>query len=373
MNGLEKFASIDKKFAWSFLGFVLAVFFGGLTIYNEFIKVRDPQMVVEVLSDTNVLDLKENVPELKILYGDVDIKSVGKDLSVIVFRVKNVGGASILGGFYDTNSPLTINLSNGEFLKYEKISASNEYLENFATVTKSTASSIQMPSVIMEPNESYTVKALVIHAAQSGVLLKSSGKIAGMREIPILKIEPDKDNESFWSKVFSGSIVVQAARAPLYFFAFIFGLAGLLVPQTAISTALQKRSRKKAISQFRNHINEPLPEGHEVIFEYYTRDGLAPLVRARELLGDAEKLKSALENIKNNQKTESRNELIFIDDNDFLENHGRSHVILNRGIAISILKKTAIAKIDQNGSIQIDSPKEKFLGKFIDYITIKES
>jgi len=344
MNGLEKFANIDKKFAWSFLGFVLAVFFGGLTIYNEFIKVHDPQMVVEVMSDTNVLVLRENLPELKILYGDVDIKSIGKDLSVIVFRVKNVGGASILGGYYDTNSPVTINLSNGEFLKFEKIGASNEYLASSANATKAAPSSIRMPSVIMEPGESYTIKALVIHGARTSTLLKSSGKIAGMREIPIIKIEPGKDTESFWSKVFSGSLGVQATRAPLYFLAFILGLFIIFAPLIAISEAMQKRGRKKSISQFCKHINEAMPEGHETIFDYYISDGLTPLVRARELLGDAEKLKVMLESHEHQQKTGNNEGVIFIDNIDYLENHGRSHIILNRGIASRIIKKSSDRK-----------------------------
>lgn len=373
MNALEKFANIDKKFAWSFLGFVLAVFFGGLTIYNEFIKVHDPQMVVEILSDTNVLDLKENLPELKILYGDVDIKSVGKDLSVMVFRIKNVGGASILGGFYDANSPVEIALSNGEFLKFEKIDSSNEYLKNSANAIKITPSNIRMPNVIMEPGESYTLKALVIHGARTGTLIKSSGKIAGMRNIPIIRVEANKENESFWSKVFSGSIGVQAARAPLYFFVFIFAIAAVFVPPIAISESLQKRARNKSVSQFKKHISDALPDGHEAIFDCYLNNGLPPLVRAREMLSNPETLKETLE--WQSQRQSSRNEegLVFIDDADYIENHGKSHIILKRGIAGRVIKSAAIAKIGQDGSIHVDQTKERFLGRFIDYITIKES
>ena len=372
MNGLEKFANIDKKFAWSFLGFLLAVFFGGLTIYNEFIKVRDPQIVVEVISDTNVLDLRENLPELKIFYGDVDIKSIGKDLSVIVFRVKNVGGASVLGGYYDLNSPATINLSNGEFLKFEKVGASNEYLANSANAKKSTPSSIRMPNVIMEPGESYTIKSLVIHKARSSTLLKSSGKIAGMREIPVITVETDKDTESFLSRVLSGTPAVQATRTPIYFFAFLFGIFIVIAPPIAISDWMKKRGRKKAIAQFRKHINEELPEGHKVIFHYYISEGLAPLVRVRELLGDTENLKSTLERNKLREMIYESGSVAFMDNAEYLELHARSHVVLNKGTA-RIIQKAAIAEVDQEGTVHVNLQKKKFLGKFIDYITIKES
>lgn len=374
MNAIEKFANIDKKFSWSFLGFLLALFFGGLTIYNEFIKVHDPQMVVEVLSDTNVLDLRENLPELKILYGEVDIKSVGKDLSVMVFRIKNVGGASILGGFYDANSPVTISLSNGEFLKFEKIGSSNEYLSSSANATKIGPSSIRMPNVIMEPGESYTIKALVIHGARAGTLIKSSGKIAGMRNIPIVRIEPDKENESFWSKVFSGTIGVQAARAPIYFIGFIFAIVVTFVPVIAISDALQERARKKSIAQFRKHTNEAIPDGHEAIFDCYASEGLAPLVRARKILGDLEELKDVLEKQTQRQRSSNEEGVVFVDNADyFFNNHRSSHILLNRESASRIIKKAAIATIEQDGRVQIDASKERFLGRFIDYITIKES
>lgn len=373
MNTLEKFANIDKKFAWSFLGFVLAVFFGGLTIYNEFIKAHDPQMVVEILSDTNVLDLKENLPELKILYGDVDIKNVGKDLSVMVFRIKNVGGASILGGFYDANSPVEITLSNGEFLKFEKIDSSNEYLKNSASAIKSSPTSIRIPNVIMEPGESYTLKALIIHAARTATLIKSSGKIAGMRNIPVISVDANKENETFWSKVSSGSIGVQAARSLLYFFSFIFVLAAAFLPPIAIFESLQKRARNKSISQFKKHISEALPDGHEAIFECYLNNGLHPLVRVREMLSNPETLKEMLEKRSQRQISLNKEGLVFIDDIDFIENHGKNHIILNRGIAYRVIKKAEIARIEQDGRIHVDPSKERFLGRFVDYITIKES
>lgn len=86
MSIISNIAAIDRKFAWSFFGFVLAVFFGGITIYNEFIRNPNPSLSVQILSDTNVLDVRENVPELKIVYGDVDIKSLSQTLSVVVFR-----------------------------------------------------------------------------------------------------------------------------------------------------------------------------------------------------------------------------------------------------------------------------------------------
>lgn len=45
---------LDKKYAWSLLGFVLAVIFGALSIYTEFIRDRRPQLRFEIISEENV-------------------------------------------------------------------------------------------------------------------------------------------------------------------------------------------------------------------------------------------------------------------------------------------------------------------------------
>lgn len=373
MKLLDRFASIDRKFAWSFLGFVLAVFFGCLTIYNEFLKVRDPQLVVEVLGNANVLDLRENLPELKILYGDVDIRSVGKDLSVIVFRLRNVGGAPILVGSYDANAPLRVGLSNGEFLKFELTDATSDYLMSAATAQKISTSAIQLPTVILEPGESYTIKALAIHESRVAPTLKASGKIAGMRDIQVVKLEPEKDNETFFSKVFSGSLGVQFVRAHLYFIVVIIVWASIISSFVGISSAIVTRGRRKAVSQFRKHVNEKVPSDFEGIFDTYIDLGLPPLVHARELVADVERLGRVL--------SASEGRKFFIPNSgsaqiypDFVpERFTDDTVVFGRARGARIIQQAKIVSIDSEGKVSVNAEKESLLGRFIDFVTIKNS
>ena len=81
--GLRDFLnSIDKKYAWSLLGVVLAVLFGGLTVYSEFVRDRKPKLRFEVVSNTGVLDVREELGQLEILYDGIDIKKSKQSLRV---------------------------------------------------------------------------------------------------------------------------------------------------------------------------------------------------------------------------------------------------------------------------------------------------
>ncbi len=88
--------NLDKRYAWSLLGFVLAILFGALTVYTEFLRDRRPELRFEVLSDASVLDVREKLGNLEILYDGVDIQKAKKSLRVIVVRIINLGPDDIL-------------------------------------------------------------------------------------------------------------------------------------------------------------------------------------------------------------------------------------------------------------------------------------
>src|SRR5689334_6871850 len=101
MGLIQAFRRIEKGFAWSFLGFVLAACFGGLATYTEFFKSRSAQLEYDLLSNTPVLTTREDVPALKILYENLDIRQTKQMLSVVSLRIRNTGEADILNGHYD--------------------------------------------------------------------------------------------------------------------------------------------------------------------------------------------------------------------------------------------------------------------------------
>lgn len=365
MNIIERIAAIDKKFAWSFFGFVLAILFGGLTLYNEFIKVREPQLTVEILSSSNVLDLKENVPELNILYGEVNIKSVAKDLSVITIKVKNIGGVSVLGNNYDPISPFTIKLSAGELLKIETIAASNDYLKNFALGIKASELSVLMPKVIIEPGESYTLKLLVIHDARSAPKISTEGKVGGMLKIPVTSIELGENTNSFFARAFSGTPAIQATRSFVYFFCFIAFILAIALPTAGLFSFAEKVRRKRNVRLFKAYNNNKTPQELEIIFECYIINGIESLEMIASTLNNSRELDTAL------KAGESKNDLplkkISHSIADFISFEDRSILVTQ------VVTHSKMVSRDENGVVVIDYEKQKVLKKFIDYEKIKNS
>lgn len=365
MNIVERIAAIDKKFAWSFLGFVLAILFGGLTLYNEFIKVREPQLTVEILSSSNVLDLKENVPELNILYGEVNIKSVAKDLSVITIKVKNIGGVSVLGNNYDPTSPFTIKLSAGELLKIETIAASNDYLENFALGIKASESSVLMPKVIIEPGESYTLKLLVIHDARSAPKISTGGKVGGMLKIPVTSIELGEQTNSFFSRAFSGTLAIQATRSIIYFFCFIAFVLIIALPTAGFFSFAEKVRRKKNARLFKVYNNNKIPQEFEIIFDCYIINGIASLNMIASTLANPDELDAALKagELKDGLPLKRLNHSI-----DEYVSFEEQNILVTQ-----VVTHSKMVYRDEIGAVVIDSEKQKVLKKFIEYEKIKNS
>jgi len=92
---------IEKKPFWTLLGLVLALVFGGVTVCSEFIRDRHPILQYEVISDASVLDVREKLSSLEIVYGGVDIQKAGQTLRMVVESVANKGISDILKGHYD--------------------------------------------------------------------------------------------------------------------------------------------------------------------------------------------------------------------------------------------------------------------------------
>lgn len=377
MSVISRVASWDRKFAWSFFGFLLAVFFGGLTLYNEFIKNPNPALTVQILSDTNVLDVRENIPELKIIYGDVDIKNLNQTLSVLVFRVQNLGGAAILNSYYDEKAVPSVILNAGKFVKVEQLAATNDYLKGSAHPLLAGQSSLQLPRVILEPGESYTIKALLLHGPRNGPLLQVVGKVAGVREISVLMPEVDEKAESFWSSVLSGSVLTQLVRAPIYFFGFILVLVVIIAPVAFISDRLEKFFRRRLVKQFTKHHEGEIGSSENLVLDAYREYGVAPLVRIKELLGDEKKLLKSLQHAEK-RKADSSGRPLGVrgaGPENMFETHPsrRALIYAHGGIPLDLLDKLQIAAISPGGACEVNRPLEQFLIRFIDYVNIKKS
>jgi hypothetical protein len=286
MGLIERVAQIDKKFSWSFLGFVLAAIFGGIAIYTEFIRDTSPIIKYEVLSNTKILDVKEDVTGLSIIYNAEDIKKARKTLSVLIVRIGNEGRSPILKTYYDSTSPLGFTINSGEIIKAEVISATTDYLMQNAGISLRNPSSVEFSEIIIEPNESFTAKFLILHPEQSTLTISPKGKIAGVKKLLLADRLSDQTKETFLMKVIAGSLWVQIARVPVYLIAFIILMIIIIAPLAFISEKKDKIKKNRIIRQFKSHTNSMFDELNAKIYEFYKNYGLTILKRIRKTLAD---------------------------------------------------------------------------------------
>ena len=289
MGIISAVTNVDRRFGWSFLGFVLAVIFGLLSLYTEFWKENSPRLQFELLSNEPVLDVREKLPDLEVLYQSQDIASAGKTLSVLLVRGINRGSANLLSSFYDDKAPVQLEIVGGTLIRAELTSTSNEYLKTAAAATTS-APKITFSPVILEQNEWFVVKILVLHKLDAQPRVTSHGKVAGQQRIPVVANDPVAADEGFWRSTFSGGIWNHIARLPAYFFGMIFIAAGIVVPLASISDALTKKKRKRLIEHFKEKTRLSLSDSDDWIFDGFLREGLRFVQRATNSVADQERL-----------------------------------------------------------------------------------
>ena len=295
MSLRDSLNTIDKR--WSLLGVILAVLFGGLTVYSEFVKDRKPELRFEVVSNTSVLDVREELGKLEIFYDGLDIKKSKQSLRVVVVRVVNPSETDILMGHYDKRVPLGFTVSNGELLRVELLEASNQYLMSNLRVSSTDSLRGVFEPVILESKEFFTFKALILHAQGTSPTLSPQGKIAGIRTINLTEQSGTESEKSYWHLVFAGGFWVQAARLISYFFGLILLLFAVISPVVFISGKLTRRKRTKHVKHFRKVTDIELRDKDEFLFSEYENNGPRYVHAMGQLLSDRTKLKEAIDEL----------------------------------------------------------------------------
>jgi hypothetical protein len=294
MGITAKLAQIDKKFSWSFLGFILAALFGGIAVYTEFIRDTSPAVRYEILSNTKILDVKEDVTGLSIIYNNEDIRKARKTLSVLIVRVSNEGRSPILKTYYDNASPLGLSISSGEIITAEIISATTDYLRQNAGISIRDASNVVFSQMIIEPNESFTTKLLVLNPEQSALTIFPKGKIASVKKLLLVDRQSEQRKETFVMKVVSGSLWVQVVRILTYVAAFILLLIAVIAPSFYISEKKDQWKRNSIVKQFKSRTDSALNDLNVELYDFYNRYGLRAFKVMEKALGDDNKFQNFL-------------------------------------------------------------------------------
>jgi hypothetical protein len=314
MGIIASITKLDRNFGWSFLGFVLAAVFGALSLYTEFWKETAPRLEFELLSSAPVLDVREKLPELEVLYRSQNIQEQGRTLSVLLVRAVNRGSADLLSSHYDSKVPVGLNLEHGTLIRADLAGASNEYLRQAAVVT-ATSPTISLEPTILEPDEWYLLKLLVLHDVASQPTISAHGKIAGMHSINVVSPSPATEKEGFWFQAFSGGVWTQIVRIPGYFLAAVLLMVGIIIPASSLSDAVTTRKRKKLVERFKAKTKLDITDGDEFIFDGYVNHGLQYVQRVTNTVADPERLqKRVARHFEEDAKPEPGSEVIYSED-----------------------------------------------------------
>lgn len=305
MGVISNLASIDRKFSWSFFGFLLAIVFGSLAVYSEFFKSNAPVINYEIFYNEGIIDVKEDLGKLDIVYDGIDIRKTKQTLRAVVVGVSNTGNQSLLKSFYDANEPLGINFDKGEIIKSEVMHASDEYLKKNVNA-KAEGSVVKFSPVILDGNQFFVFKFLLLH--KDGVVpeIQPLGKIAGVPEINLVDRINKEEEQGFWSQVIDGSLLVIITRLPLYFFGFVFSLVFVFAPIAVILFLIESYRKKGTIKKYKAHISRDLIENEEKLFDLYENYNSEFLVELIDALSDQDKLSVLMEKANSSKSKEPR-------------------------------------------------------------------
>ncbi len=275
MSLLSRLLKIERKFAWSFLGVLLALLFGAITLYSNFTRQDRPQLRIDVLANATVLDVREEVGSFQVLYDGVDIGETNQTLRVITVEFKNDGTSSILKTYYDTSALPGLKITSGKIVEKEILGAASDYLSRSLRLSLQGGRQLRFSPVIIEPGEAFRVKMIVLDKIESNLQILPVGKVARVRAIELAEPYKSQPRLSFLTRAFAASPSVQLARAVGYPVAILLAMLvlvfGVIMPVNSISERLAMSKRRKVARAFRRQSGKDLSSEIDRIIEHYIK------------------------------------------------------------------------------------------------------
>jgi hypothetical protein len=293
--------NLDRKFSWSFLGFLVAALFGTITVYDRFIADKHPQVYFDVVTSTAVLDIKEDLPKLEIFFSGINIREQKLSLRVVSIKVINESSMDILKGHYDAEDPIGFRVQPGKIISTELADSSNDYLARNLSFSSPMNDVVHFKGVILEAHQYFVIKLLVLHPATQTPTVSPLGHIAGMRTIPVRESYKDFGLVSFWTRAFTGSWGIQLVRLITYFVIAILVILAIVIPSILISEKLDEQKRKRVVKEFRGATSVQLNESDEFIFKTYVTRGEDIMLSMQRLAAHQKALDKALSEYRESQ------------------------------------------------------------------------
>src|SRR6266478_2827215 len=163
MGLFNTFRNWEHKYALTFMGVILAFLFGGFSVY-VYLQKTAPNLRVEEISNANVIDVREDVGKLDILFNGANLRDKHQTLALVTLRVMNDGAAPISKGAYDDVDPIGLEVNGGDITKAELFNASSTNIAKSMKVFVLTNSMVTFAPVILEAGDFFWIKLLILHS-----------------------------------------------------------------------------------------------------------------------------------------------------------------------------------------------------------------
>ena len=288
IRNLARWANDHRSGAFAALTFAVSVslaLFFGLSNLGE----PDPKLTYEILSETDVLDVRTPVEDLKITFQNEDIQGENLNLRIYAMRVINNGEVDILQTQFDQDQVWGLQVIDGRVIEARPIEASSTYLNQKSNPRVTGENIVQFDHAIVEKGQFFAFNMLVVHAKDVTPEIVALGKIAGIDEIVVTRIPVEVEGPGFLSELFGGGWPVQLVRAILFIFgaAVILGLFAAAVLSYSRLTAAIRRRRIGNSVVIKTLASQ---KQRDLLSEVYLNHGMAGVSDLREKLGSSERL-----------------------------------------------------------------------------------
>ena len=261
------------------------------------LKQPEPGVLIETISDTNVLDLRRPLQDLSINFRGQDVQEQNLNLKIITINVLNNGEVDILINHYDYEDDWGIKFENGEVIEARLIDTNSDYLRSKIVPQRMGTDTVVFPKVIFEKGKSFAVEVLLLHSKNKSPSISPVGKIAGIDTISVLTRPLTRQEVSIFKEIFRGSIPVHTLRFLIYQAGFlaIFGIAviGLSLCHGDRDVANEERKTRILDTQTIHKIDE---EGiRNFLISHYESKGISGLKHMQMLIKNSEGLEAIMQ------------------------------------------------------------------------------
>jgi len=260
------------------IGVLLTIVFGIMGLYTYFHE-RKPNVQVEVVGESNVLDLHKPLENLTVYFDNEDIQKKNLNLRIITIQISNNGEMDILQSQFDQQMKWGIKISSGKIINDARIVSENsDYLKNSLSPKVIGNNVVEFEKVIFEKGKYFTFEILILHSKDTLPTITTIGKIAGIDKIPVEKTWETKMSPSFLKTFFHGGFLMNLLRLIAAAIIWVILIIAIVSSSETLGNRkdrFKQKKRKKEIEVLFG--KESQDEKTQFIIDTYTNNGLSGL------------------------------------------------------------------------------------------------